>query len=50
MLICMPKFNIVMLCSAFEKVKQFFLSDSFVSDIVILNHFSLIFYYNCSDI
>jgi hypothetical protein len=35
----MPQYNIVMLCSAFEPVKQFFLSDSFVFDLVKFESF-----------
>jgi hypothetical protein len=40
MLICRPKYNIVLLCSAFVPVKQFFLSDSSVFDFVTEFFFS----------
>jgi len=48
MLIFRPKHNIVLLCSAFETAKQFFLSDSFISDLLIMNTSSVNHYYNCS--
>jgi len=44
----MHKYNIVLLFSAFENVKQFFLLDSFISDLLIMSPFSVIYYYNCS--
>jgi hypothetical protein len=39
MLICWPIYDIVLLCSAFEPVKQFFLSDSFGLDIVTVSFY-----------
>jgi len=44
----MPKYIIVILYIAFQQVKQFFVSDSFVSDLVIMSLFSVIYYKNCS--
>jgi hypothetical protein len=48
MLIFKHKYSIVLLFSAFETVKQFFLSDSFISDLLIRSPFSVNHYYNCS--
>jgi len=40
MYICRPKYNIVIMCSAFEPVKQFFISDSFGFNLVTEYFFS----------
>ena len=40
----MPKYNIEILCSASAPDKQFFLSDSFVFDLVTLGPFSVTHY------
>jgi hypothetical protein len=40
MLICGPKYNIIIKCSAFVHVKQFFLSDSFSFDLQTESYFS----------
>ena len=43
----MPKYNIAILCSAFELVKQFFLWDSFSFDLVTQS-LTVFYYWNCS--